>query len=188
MWKWKVKCNFISSQTSLQTEKMFSLAERGFFSPLYRCNSCFYFIKHILTHSKFKRSWTIRFLHSFVKSSSNRFFRAVWHKKSMEGKKLPHSPAQRGSGGPSECKMPHLLPSPQPLSHSADQILQGWCCSQSYLYYSNAAMSAAKPLSWSETEEGLVPNVFYLTTPTSQVLSALECKWRINHFNSNLLN
>lgn len=42
-------------------------------------------------------------------------------------------------------------------SHTlADQILQGWCCSHSFLYYTNVATSAAKPLSWTETEEGLV--------------------------------
>lgn len=49
-------------------------------------------------------------------------------------------------------------------------------------------MSTAKHLSWSETEESLAPNVFYLTTPTSQALKALEYKGTTNDFNLDPLN
>lgn len=104
---------------------MFSFAEKGFFSPSYRCNSSFFFIKHILAHSKFKRSWTVRFLLSFVKSNSNTLFSAGWDQRAWRKKKLPHSPTQKGSRGPYECKMPYLLPSPQLFSYSGWSDLTG---------------------------------------------------------------
>lgn len=37
-------------------------------------------------------------------------------------------------------------------------------------------MSTAKQLSWSETEDSLAPDIFYLTTPTSQVNNAPDYK------------
>lgn len=37
-------------------------------------------------------------------------------------------------------------------------------------------MLTAKQLSWSETEDSLAPNIFYLTTPASQVNNALDYK------------
>lgn len=103
---------------------MFSLAERGFISPLYRCNSSLFFIKHILTHSMFKRSWTIRFLLSFVKSSSNGLFRAGWlHTRRVWRKKA--SPFTNPKGKWRPLWVQDLFPSPQLLSHSAWSDLTG---------------------------------------------------------------